>query len=1624
MRERATSPQSGSSRAPVLLSTDPRRRLARCVGGLLALPLLLLATPAFADFCSGRANGYWCDGSDLVLCSGGSVASRQNCPNGCHSSPPGVDDYCESGGSGACAGLSNGYWCDGDDLILCQSGSERSRQHCDYGCHSSAAGVDDYCEPPPSGPCSGLSNGYWCDGDDLILCQGGNVASRQHCDYGCHSSAAGVDDYCEPPPSGPCSGLSNGYWCDGSDLILCQGGNEASRQSCPYGCHSSASGVDDYCEPPPSGPCSGLSNGYWCDGSDLILCQGGSEASRQTCPYGCHQSAAGVDDYCESGSTGACTGLANGYWCDGADLILCQGGSEASRQTCPNGCHQSAAGVDDYCESGSTGACTGLANGYWCDGADLILCQGGSEASRQTCPNGCHQSAAGVDDYCESGSTGACTGLANGYWCDGADLILCQGGSEASRQTCPNGCHQSAAGVDDYCESGSTGACTGLANGYWCDGADLILCQGGSEASRQTCPNGCHQSAAGVDDYCESGSTGACTGLSNGYWCSGSDLMLCQGGVETSRVPCPNGCHQSAVGVDDYCESGTATSCTGLSNGYWCSGSDLMLCQGGVETSRVPCPNGCHQSAVGVDDYCEGELPAGSPELVVYPVRGPHNGGWDANALTFTCPPHPASSPDNSDYIPGDHYGNDIFAARGTPLVACVDGVISGVTHNNVGIGGRTVYIDDNAGWTYYYAHLDSVEPSLEIGDPVSAGDPVGTLGDSGSALGTAPHLHFSTYRGDYWAGSVDPFPSLQASDHTSCVDDSCVPDCAGKNCGYDGCTGSCGNCAAGERCDAGLCVPVSTPGCPTSCVVGSRRCVAANQMARCELGGDGCPTWQSVPCAADAECYNDQCTVCAVAGQACGLDNCGNLVAACPSGQVCDGLRCVAATEGRNPTPAELDAAIAQLVRAFPIEWVGHDGQRRTAYVPTRIVKAVMWQESGWTHYGSNGRVLSNGNGDSSDYGLMQINGPNDDPVLSTQSWMQNLSRGIEILREKWTWLAYEFEDPTLLENWYYPLAAYNGLSLGGVNDPSATSPQYTVAYYAAHPDLIANHITYQDRIYGIAEAPSEWPVNVTVRSQGKFADLGGRLVRPYAIPQWITRGVAWSAQGYTWVRAYTAEADSFGRPEDVPALHSFGLVLHRWVEDGNGGHVELVAPPGGGSGSGTTPQVVGWQVVRTTNATTPIPYTGSIVANGDLLRGLRFVIATANGSEDVQSYDFNPPVGLVDLGAYAFDPGRYGGTLGRYVVGLWVRTVGGGDRYQRLQTAEITVVAEGFRLHFPVAGYTAWNAPINSVFDHSMGTPYRRDARVVAYTGEVASGSSPCTGAACSYESPDGEDYVVNGNYVGAWQPSYLWYDGHPGLDYNFVLGTRLYATAPGTVSMPEPYGSDEYNVLQIDHGNGYVTQYWHCNSHLAADDAWVEAGDPVATVGDEGSPGAVHLHLEIQYQGVPVDPYGWQGEGADPYTAATSTNLWGTPPGTGGAVPCLTACVGNTLCSGEQCLLRCLVDADCPDGGLCAGGLCAPACAAAGDGACVGQNVQPTDPASPDAGGDTVGPGAGDGGLRLPDQAPDGGALIPVPASRGAGCQAAGGLPDPTVFLLLALGLVAALVRRRRGRATNFV
>lgn len=104
------------------------------------------------------------------------------------------------------------------------------------------------------------------------------------------------------------------------------------------------------------------------------------------------------------------------------------------------------------------------------------------------------------------------------------------------------------------------------------------------------------------------------------------------------------------------------------------------------------------------------------------------------------------------------HEGVDIFAPKGTPIVAPAAGVVTRVGTSN--LGGKVVWMQDGKrGHSYYFAHLD--EQLVKPGQKLKQGDTLGLVGNTGNARTTPAHLHFGIYQ----ARAKDPIHYLLTQD-------------------------------------------------------------------------------------------------------------------------------------------------------------------------------------------------------------------------------------------------------------------------------------------------------------------------------------------------------------------------------------------------------------------------------------------------------------------------------------------------------------------------------------------------------------------------------------------------------------------------------------------------------------------------------------------------------------------------------------------------------------------------------------------------------------------------------------------------------------------------------------------
>ena len=135
----------------------------------------------------------------------------------------------------------------------------------------------------------------------------------------------------------------------------------------------------------------------------------------------------------------------------------------------------------------------------------------------------------------------------------------------------------------------------------------------------------------------------------------------------------------------------------------------------------------------------------------VFPVQGPH--GVRGAVGEFHAPRNGRI-----------HEGFDITAACGTPLVAVRNGRVRQVGYDPVLYGNFVLIHGEGEKRSYFYAHMPS-RALVRKGEWVFEGERVGSVGETGNAVGTGCHLHFEIHVNGV---PIDPLPSLLRWDRWS----------------------------------------------------------------------------------------------------------------------------------------------------------------------------------------------------------------------------------------------------------------------------------------------------------------------------------------------------------------------------------------------------------------------------------------------------------------------------------------------------------------------------------------------------------------------------------------------------------------------------------------------------------------------------------------------------------------------------------------------------------------------------------------------------------------------------------------------------------------------------------------
>lgn len=98
--------------------------------------------------------------------------------------------------------------------------------------------------------------------------------------------------------------------------------------------------------------------------------------------------------------------------------------------------------------------------------------------------------------------------------------------------------------------------------------------------------------------------------------------------------------------------------------------------------------------------------------------------------------------------------------------------------------------------------------------------------------------------------------------------------------------------------------------------------------------------------------------------------------------------------------------------------------------------------------------------------------------------------------------------------------------------------------------------------------------------------------------------------------------------------------------------------------------------------------------------------------------------------------------------------------------------------------------------------------------------------------------------------------WGSFHRGLDIAAPAGTAIVAADSGVVVFAGTRGNYG-RLVEIDHGNGYVTRYAHCSQLLVSKGARVSRGQLIAKVGRTGFATGNHVHFEVLYRGANKNP-----------------------------------------------------------------------------------------------------------------------------------------------------------------------
>lgn len=123
-------------------------------------------------------------------------------------------------------------------------------------------------------------------------------------------------------------------------------------------------------------------------------------------------------------------------------------------------------------------------------------------------------------------------------------------------------------------------------------------------------------------------------------------------------------------------------------------------------------------------------------------------------------------------------------------------------------------------------------------------------------------------------------------------------------------------------------------------------------------------------------------------------------------------------------------------------------------------------------------------------------------------------------------------------------------------------------------------------------------------------------------------------------------------------------------------------------------------------------------------------------------------------------------------------------------------------------------------------------------------------------SWRCPLVRDTYISSPFGMRLHPVYGYYKMHNGVDLNSDYGDVIVAARSGVVIKAKYHYASGYYV-EIDHGDGYVTQYMHMSKFAVSVGQEVKAGEVIGYVGNTGVSTAAHLHFGMLFEGKFVNP-----------------------------------------------------------------------------------------------------------------------------------------------------------------------